>query len=94
MIWNPPIDMGMRIVESEYLVDQVEDWSGCRSRSRAERRRRQGHRQNVRVINVPRKEVVVVGDMMIVHPAVAAQFRREMQARIDFTTEQVIRNAW
>ena len=70
---------GLVVIESWDMVRVVEDWSLCRSRSRAERRRRQGHRQNVRVKVSPRQDVILFGDKLICHPDVAARFRENMR---------------
>lgn len=44
---GPGMINGLRIIDNEMIGDPYEDWSGVRSRSRAERRRRQGHPQRV-----------------------------------------------
>lgn len=68
----------MRIVESLHMVESVEDWSRVRSPSRAERRRRQGHRQNIDVRLVPRKDAITIdgGRSYMVHPTVAKEMQR------------------
>jgi hypothetical protein len=68
---------GMQIIEDVGMVE--EDWSGVRSPSRAERRRRQGHRQNIRF--VPKKEAYVVdrGRALVMHPAMALELRKQCQ---------------
>jgi hypothetical protein len=68
---------GVRIIESVHMVDVVEDWSHVRSPSRAARRRKK-HRQNIRVLHVPKKEAVTMdaGRTLIMHPEIAREFRR------------------
>ncbi|MGD9728323.1 MAG: hypothetical protein AB7R40_23710 [Nitrospiraceae bacterium] len=70
----------MRIVESLQMVESVEDWSNVRSPSRAERRRRQGKRQNIVVQLIPRKDAISIdgGKTYLVHPEVARELRRTM----------------
>ena len=65
---------GMEIREDRYMVDTVEDWSRVRSPSRAARRRRQGHRQNIQFVHVPKPNVFVLFDRVIVgHPVTIAK---------------------
>lgn len=72
---------GMRIIEDAGLVDLTEDWSRVRSPSRAERRRRQGHRQNIVVTATPKQEAYVNGRVIVMHPAMAAQLRAQVPRR-------------
>lgn len=74
---------GVRIIENDKMIDVTEDWSKVRSRGRAARRRRQGHRQNIKVIGTPKTEIISIdgGRTLIVHPATAQVLRREIQAR-------------
>ncbi|MCI5075666.1 hypothetical protein [Oricola sp.] len=58
-----------RFIPSAHLVDTIEDWSDCRSPSRAMRRRRQGHRQRVRFVQVPKPDGYRVGNDIFMHPA-------------------------
>lgn len=51
--------------------------------SRAIRRRRQGHRQNIRFIERPRLDALRVGNKIIVHPEVARELRRQLAEEID-----------
>ncbi len=68
----------MNIIESLAMVTQVEDWSRVRSPSRAARRLRQGHRQNIVVKLVPRKDCITIdgGRTYMMHPATAREARR------------------
>lgn len=69
------------IHESELLVDRVEDWSEVRSPSRAARRRRQGHPQRIRMVEIPKREIRMVDGVMYAHPVVAAEIRAKVRAR-------------
>lgn len=75
----------VRIIESLAMVDQVEDWSKVRSPGRA-RRRRHKHRQNIRIMEVPKKHALATdgGRTLIMHPEMARQLRHEIvnQSRI------------
>jgi hypothetical protein len=59
-----------RIVEDPNLVDYVEDWSRCRSPSRARRRLKRGFPQNVTMRPVPRQQVYSYdnGRMLVMRP--------------------------
>lgn len=74
---------GIRIIENALLVDSVEDWSRVRSPSRARRRMRYGHRQNVRIVSKPRTDVLVVGTTWFMHPMTADLLRKQLQERRD-----------
>jgi hypothetical protein len=58
-----------RVIESRFLVDVHEDWSKVRSPGRARRRRKHGHRQNIRVWETPKKEAYQIDGKLFVHPA-------------------------
>jgi hypothetical protein len=66
---------GLRIIEDASLVDVTEDWSRVRAPSRAERRRRQGHRQNIAIVGTPKPDCFVFGNNVVMHPVIAAKFR-------------------
>lgn len=66
---------GLRIIEDASLVDVTEDWSRVRSPSRAERRRRQGHRQNIAFVGTPKTECFAFGNTVVMHPVMAAKIR-------------------
>ena len=51
--------MGMQIIVSEYLVDTIEDWSDCRSPSRAKRRLKHGFSQRLKTKSIPKKDAFV-----------------------------------
>jgi hypothetical protein len=76
--------MSIRIVEDINLVDIVEDWSRVRSPSRAARRRRQGHRQNIRFLRVPKKAAFTIdgGRTFVVHPEIAKELRRQISQQL------------
>lgn len=76
---------GLNIIEDDRMVDIVEDWSRVRSPSRAARRRKQGHRQNVVVSSIPSRRVLFHnnGVEMIMHPALADELRRHVAKQRD-----------
>ena len=57
--------MGMKVVTRPETTRTEYDWSRCRSRSRAERRHKQGHRQNVVIREVPDDRVYMVGGNLV-----------------------------
>ena len=60
----------------DFLTEIVEDWSGVRSPSRAERRRRQGHKQNIIYKEVPNETVYVFNDhQYIAHPDIIEKIK-------------------
>lgn len=67
--------IGMKIIETLDAVERCEDWSKVRSQSRARRRQRRGHRQNVRIVLKP--AAYQAGATMFVHPVIAAELRRQ-----------------
>lgn len=66
------------VIKDASLVDMVEDWSRVRSPSRAMRRRRQGHRQNIRMAPAPRETVYSLdgGRVLVMHPSIAKGLRQ------------------
>ena len=76
---------GTEIIESEAMVDYVEDWSRVRSPSRAIRRRRRGFRQNIVTRAVPKPGAFRIGSKLVMHPQTARQLRMRIaeQARTD-----------
>ncbi len=78
---------GFRIVTSELVGEQYEDWSAVRSPSRAIRRRRQGHRQRVTVRYRACGKVIhdKLRNTLIVHPGdyhkIAAMLARQESTR-------------
>lgn len=71
----------MQIRESLLMVEQVEDWSRVRSPSRAKRRRRYGHKQNILIRHVPRKDAITMdgGETYVMHPETAKEMRRILE---------------
>lgn len=71
----------MQIIESLQMVTEVEDWSRVRSPGRAERRRKQGHRQNIVVRLEPRKDAITLdgGKTFYVHPEAARAIRQAIR---------------
>ena len=72
---------GFRIIEDSGLVDTTEDWSKVRSPSRAIRRRRQGHRQNIKILGTPKTEVFVFGNTAVMHPIMAAKLKAALNVQ-------------
>lgn len=68
---------GVRIIENKHLTKTVEDWSRVRSPSRALRRMRRGFRQNVRLVIVPRGDLVTFdnGRSFYGHPETVAKIK-------------------
>lgn len=85
-----PSYAGVEIVESDTLVETVEDWSRVRSPSRARRRLAQGHKQNIRTVTRPRRDALMVGGKLYVHPALAAEITRRMSEQFDRLAERTI----
>lgn len=71
---------GPRIVESDLLVEEYEDWSRVRSPSRARRRMRNGHRQNVRRLSRPQQSAFhdKIRNVIYMHPVIAAKMRASL----------------
>ena len=59
-----------KVVLDDQLVDRVVDWSLCRSPSRSKRRHRRGIKTRMRIIAVPRKDIVSIDDgrVLVMHP--------------------------
>jgi len=55
------------IVDDLVMSDIVEDWSNVRSKSRGERRRRRGFRQNIRTKRVPKTSAYQFGGKIVMH---------------------------
>jgi hypothetical protein len=79
---------GLIIIEDANLVDTTEDWSGCRSRARAERRRKRGFPQRVKIVGTPKKEAYRVGDKLYMHPAMAAALRAHPAVDVPMPSER------
>ena len=81
-----------RIIESDAMVDIVEDWSKCRSPSRAKRREKRGPRFRQRVIRVyvPKKESLMIGGNLYMHPVTAMEMRRKLTAHAERVTDNAL----
>lgn len=68
------------LIPSKHMVDTQEDWSQVRSPGRARRRRKQGHRQNIRYVIVPKSEMYhdASTGKIIGHPDVLAKLEVEL----------------
>jgi hypothetical protein len=74
---------GLPLYTSDKITDELEDWSACRSPSRARRRRAMGHPQRVRIIAVPSSRVISVKGphrFYIMHPETLDRLLRSMQS--------------
>lgn len=83
-----------RIVQNEFLTVPVEDWSKVRSPSRAKRRMKKGHRQNVRIIYVPSHEVYRMAlpgtpETLVMHP----EKYKELGRKLDKSIKEAMYNA-
>lgn len=59
---------GLKIHTNPVLGDAWTDWSGCRSRSRAKRRARQGHPQRTIIRYKANGTCYRAGDVIYMHP--------------------------
>lgn len=75
--------IGVRVIEDEAAHELIEDWSNVRSPSRAARRRRQGHRQNIKTVVKPLAFAIDGGRTIVAHPALVAELRAKVSAQID-----------
>ena len=69
---------GLKLIETHLMtVGPFEDWSGVRSRGRAARRRKQGHKQRIRLFYEPDPNVMHdrVNNIIYGHPATLAHLR-------------------
>lgn len=82
----------MKIIEDPNLTETIEDWSHVRSPSRAARRLRQGHRQNIIYRTVPKPNGFVFGDTLVIHPDTARQLREMLEKRIEAEIDRVAFN--
>lgn len=84
----PPV----KLIESLHMVDTVEDWSGVRSPSRARRRRKQGHRQNIRYITVPKPDLLTTADGTIYgHPETIRVLMEKLGEGMRAKTDDILR---
>lgn len=72
---------GMRLIADPHMTDTIEDWSEVRSPSRAQRRRRQGHRQRIRYFQKPKPTFYQAGNALIAHPEMIAKLVAAASAR-------------
>lgn len=80
----------LKFVTNIYMTVLYEDWSGVRSPSRAIRRRKQGHRQNIRYINIPDPKIIKMADGTCVgHPETIR--RLEQAALADRAADKIRR---
>lgn len=74
-----------RVITNNMLVEDAEDWSRVRSPSRARRRMKQGHPQNVRIIQVPSRKVIHdrQRNVMYCHPELYRQVHAHLEAELN-----------
>jgi len=81
LLAGPFIFNDFEIVESLLMVHEARpDWSGCRSRPRAERRwKKLGIQGRMNFWTPPRTDIVQMGTKLIMHPIVAQQLREQVR---------------
>ena len=67
---------GFQMVETISAVERVQDWSGCRSVSRAMRRHKQGHKTRMKQWDKP--AAYRSGNVIYIHPQMARELRQEL----------------
>ncbi len=69
--------IGSQIIQSDCMVDEVRDWSKCRSPSRARRRHARGIRTRMEIRFVPSTRVLTIDDgrTLVMHPETYRQAR-------------------
>lgn len=73
---------GMPVFTDQTLVNAIEDWSGVRAPSRARRRRKYGHPQNIQIRHVPKPDVYVFNGTIIGHPETIKEMFRRANERV------------
>lgn len=79
----------VEIVESIYMTKTVEDWSDCRSPSRAKRRMKRGFPQRMRHREVPRTDIMVIDNRYVMHPDTARRLRERIRQSTDKMDEDL-----
>jgi hypothetical protein len=74
---------GLRIIRDINMTDTVEDWSRVRSPSRARRRRKLGHPQNIVWREVPKKDAFKIGDALVMHPETAKALNAMIEKQME-----------
>jgi len=69
---------GFKIIEDVSMVDTIQDWSGCKSRARAERRLKRGYPQRMKYIKVPKQEIYIFDNQLVMHPEMAKKLREKI----------------
>jgi hypothetical protein len=72
--------MMFRIIEDSSLVDMV-TVPNSRSPARAERRRKRGFPQCVKIVARPKQEIFMFEDKLIMHPSIVSQFKEACQRK-------------
>lgn len=77
---TPMTFMGIPIYINDVLMSKtIEDWSKVRSPSRAKRRMKYGHKQNVVYRIVPREEVLVIDNKYFMHTQIYLKFKKQIE---------------
>lgn len=70
---------GFKVYTDPLMVETTIDWSGVRSKSRAKRRIRYGHKQNTKTIIKPMEKIIFLDDNKIVmHPSILAKMEEQL----------------
>lgn len=81
---------GVKIIESELMTITVEDWSGVRSPSRARRRMKRGHRQNIRYVQAPDPKLIYSNEGIFGHPATIAKVLQGISVKKSANVEDTL----
>lgn len=73
----------MKVVSNTSCTKRTEDWSQCRSPSRARRRLRRGYPQRVKITHEP--AAYRVGDTIYAHPLIVEELNRHTKPMPDWT---------
>ena len=93
MVTVRPQFTGLRIITDINMTETVEDWSRVRSPSRAKRRRKLGHRQNIEWRTVPRKDAFRIGNDLVMHPETKKAFEALMAKQAAEIHDRLLKEA-
>jgi len=69
---------GLDVIADPYMTETVEDWSDVRSPARARRRRRQGHPQRIRYVELPKPNFYQIGNKLVGHPEMIRRLTNQL----------------
>lgn len=72
---------GVDVIETVDAIERVEDWSKCRSPSRARRRLNRGFPQRLEIHWKPTS--YIAGRQMFIHPVLAERLRQRLKEQVD-----------